>query len=422
MDNLESDEARVLPEKTRKKSSFSGNTLNLARPLRFLVNHQRSSKGNSNAAFVHQMDTMDESTFSISPPTYGNLEHIQSFKPLCKPDDKSLPKEVREFYEDQLELITSIEDILVPKSDEVIDHETAYEKRLAAVISKSLSVISSVVDSVVDLLTSLILIWTARKIKKRDAYKYPGGRTRLEPIAIVILSVIMCSASVQVIFESAGTLDQDIEYFTHQNNGSSTKTLPEINMSIVPIVAMVLTIVSKSILFVLCYRIKNPTMYALAEDSRNDVASNIVALACGLIASNALHGRIKKEAIVVDPAGGILISVYIIIAWILQANRQVRRLTGLTAEPSFLQRLTHVVYNYRPDIVTKIDFIQAVHHGTNFFVEVDIGLPASMPLAMAHDIGDKLQNQLEAIDDIERAFVHLDFEFSHKPTSEHKVV
>ena len=33
----------------------------------------------------------------------------------------------------------------------------------------------------------------------------------------------------------------------------------------------------------LCYRIKNPTMYALAEDNRNDVASNIVALVCGLI-------------------------------------------------------------------------------------------------------------------------------------------
>jgi hypothetical protein len=37
------------------------------------------------------------------------------------------------------------------------------------------------------------------------------------------------------------------------------------------------------VLFVLCYRIKNPTMSALAEDSRNDVASNIVALVCGLI-------------------------------------------------------------------------------------------------------------------------------------------
>ncbi len=81
-----------------------------------------------------------------------------------------------------------------------------------------------------------------------------------------------------------------------------------------------------------------------------------------------------------------------------------------------------MVYNYRPDVVTKIDMIQAVHFGTNFFTEVDIGLPASMPLAMAHDIGDKLQTQLESIDNIERAFVHLDFEFSHMPSSEHKVV
>ncbi|CAF3986233.1 unnamed protein product [Rotaria sp. Silwood2] len=415
MATSESDEIRVSPEKTGKRSSASSSASNSTRGIRFLTSHQRLSRGNSNVSFINEMETIDESTFSISPPNYGYLEHIQSFKPLCKPDDKSLSKKVRDFYDDQLELITSIEDILLPKSDEIL----VIIKIVGAVISKSLSVISSVVDSIVDLLTSVILIWTARKIKKRDAYKYPGGRTRLEPISIVILSVIMCSASIQVIYQSAETLSQDIEYFTHQHNASSTETLPEINMSTVPIIAMVLTIAT---LFVLCYRIKSPTMYALAEDNRNDVASNVVALIFGLIASNALHGKIKKEAIVVDPIGAIIISVYIIIAWILQANRQVRRLTGLTAEPSFLQRLTHVVYNYRPDVITKIDSIQATHHGTNFFVEVDIGLPGSMPLAMAHDIGEELQNQLESINDIERAFVHLDFEFSHIPASEHKIV
>ena len=99
-----------------------------------------------------------------------------------------------------------------------------------------------------------------------------------------------------------------------------------------------------------------------------------------------------------------------------------RHLTGLSAEPSFLQRLTHIVYNYRPDVVTKIDSIQAIHFGTNFFTEVDIGLPGSMPLAEAHDIGAQLQSQLEAMDDVERAFVHLDFEFSHMPASEHKAL
>jgi divalent metal cation (Fe/Co/Zn/Cd) transporter len=84
--------------------------------------------------------------------------------------------------------------------------------------------------------------------------------------------------------------------------------------------------------------------------------------------------------------------------------------------------LTHFVYNYRPDIVTKIDTVQVVHFGTNCFTEVDIGLPGSMPLSEAHDIGMELQQRLEAIDDVERAFVHLDFEFEHMPATEHKIV
>lgn len=101
---------------------------------------------------------------------------------------------------------------------------------------------------------------------------------------------------------------------------------------------------------------------------------------------------------------------------------QVRHLTGAAAKPLFLQRLTHVIYNYRPDVVTKIDSVQAVHHGTNFLLEVDIGLPGAMPLAEAHDIGAELQEQLETIDEVERVFVHLDFEFSHMPATEHKTV
>ena len=94
----------------------------------------------------------------------------------------------------------------------------------------------------------------------------------------------------------------------------------------------------------------------------------------------------------------------------------------MTGEPSFLQRITHVVFNYRPDVVTKIDSVRAVHYGTRYFAEVDIGLPGAMPLAVAHDIGAELQTKLEDIDEIERAYVHLDFEFSHLPASEHKDV
>jgi hypothetical protein len=106
------------------------------------------------------------------------------------------------------------------------------------------------------------------------------GRTRLEPVAIIILSVIMCAASVSVIFQSITTVVSNAQYFTETNK---TKTLSDIDMSAFPISIMVITSVTKSVLFFFCYRIKTPTLSALATDHRNDVASNIVALICGLI-------------------------------------------------------------------------------------------------------------------------------------------
>jgi divalent metal cation (Fe/Co/Zn/Cd) transporter len=101
---------------------------------------------------------------------------------------------------------------------------------------------------------------------------------------------------------------------------------------------------------------------------------------------------------------------------------QIRNLTGLTADPLFIQLITHEVYNFRPDVITKIDTVRAVHLGTKFIVEVHIVLMGSMALAMAHDIGEELQRLLEKRDDVEQAFVHLDFESNHLPAIEHKVI
>jgi len=43
-----------------------------------------------------------------------------------------------------------------------------------------------------------------------------------------------------------------------------------------------------------------------------------------------------------------------------------------------------------------------------------------MPLIMIHDIRMKLSDQFEIMNDIERAFAHLDFEFTHMLTFKHK--
>ena len=45
-----------------------------------------------------------------------------------------------------------------------------------------------------------------------------------------------------------------------------------------------------------------------------------------------------------------------------------------------------------------------------------------MNLCQAHDIGESLQLKIEHLTEVERAFVHLDYECEHSPFSEHKQV
>jgi divalent metal cation (Fe/Co/Zn/Cd) transporter len=100
---------------------------------------------------------------------------------------------------------------------------------------------------------------------------------------------------------------------------------------------------------------------------------------------------------------------------------QIKMLTGYTAKPQFLKKLTWICLNHSKEI-RYIDTVRAFHFGTNYIVEVDIILPENMTVKEAHNIGEPLQQKLENISNVERAFVHLDYEFEHDPNTEHKVV
>jgi divalent metal cation (Fe/Co/Zn/Cd) transporter len=67
--------------------------------------------------------------------------------------------------------------------------------------------------------------------------------------------------------------------------------------------------------------------------------------------------------------------------------------------------------------MVAIDTVRAFHLSFGFLVEIDIVLPEEMTLREAHDIGEALQWKIEALPEVERAFVHLDYEVDHKPST-----
>ena len=71
--------------------------------------------------------------------------------------------------------------------------------------------------------------------------------------------------------------------------------------------------------------------------------------------------------------------------------------------------------------VLAVDTVRAYAVSERYFVELDLHLPKRMRLKEAHDIGEALQLKLEQVPEVERAFVHLDYETEHKAADEHYV-
>ena len=88
-------------------------------------------------------------------------------------------------------------------------------------------------------------------------------------------------------------------------------------------------------------------------------------------------------------------------------------LTGFTASSEFINMLTWVILNH-DDRIIYIDDVKAFHFGSKYFVEVDIVLPETMAIRESHDIGETLQIKLERLDQIERVFVHVDYECGYR--------
>jgi len=119
--------------------------------------------------------------------------------------------------------------------------------------------------------------------------------------------------------------------------------------------------------------------------------------------------------------GGIAISLLIINNWVRHTLEHVQNLLGRVADSKTLSLVTFLACNHHPKI-HKVDTVRAYHVGNNVFVECDIVLSSDMRLIEAHDIGESLQNRIELLDCVDRAFVHLDTECEHSPYIEHKII
>eukprot|EP00743_Colponemidia_sp_Colp-15_P001214 GILK01001334.1.p1 GENE.GILK01001334.1~~GILK01001334.1.p1 ORF type:complete len:383 (-),score=64.49 GILK01001334.1:103-1251(-) len=268
----------------------------------------------------------------------------------------------------------------------------------AAVSSSSDSIIATAVDSFMDVLTGLVLVLASHSRHKKDYWKYPAGKARMEPVSIVVFATLMGAVAVELIVTNVTSLI------------SGTYTAPDV--SILTIALIVTVIATKFCMMLYCASIpRSASAATLTQDHRNDLSINGFGIGMALLGTKVLPW--------LDPMGGIIIALLILRSWIETAAENFQLLVGKKASNDLLKRLTLLALAHHPQLA-KVDTVRAFHMGQNLYAEVDIMLHPDTPLQIAHDVGESLQKKIELIPDVERAFVHIDFETAHKPDSEHK--
>ncbi|KAI9706294.1 MAG: hypothetical protein M1820_004869 [Bogoriella megaspora] len=270
----------------------------------------------------------------------------------------------------------------------------------AAISTGSLSLFATAADAFMDLVSSFVMWITSRTAKRESIYKYPVGRTRLETVGIIMFCSLMTTVAVELIIESGRSL------------GEGAKV--DEPLQIVPLTLVGVAIFSKLVLFIYCFSLRRyPAARIFSIDHRNDLAVNIFGLVMSIVGDRFVWW--------LDPFGSICIALLILVSWVSTAFEHVWLLVGKTAPKEFVNKVVYLAVTHDNRIL-KVDTVRAYHAGQRFYVELDIILDATAPLRITHDVSQTLQRKLEGLADVERAFVHVDYEDEHDVKEEHKPV
>lgn len=265
-----------------------------------------------------------------------------------------------------------------------------------AITSNSLSLFTTMADAIFDPMSNVTLILSNRAVRRVDPNRFPSGKARLETVGNIVFCFLMTSVSMILIAFSAK------ELVTREGEDGTNKFhLPSV-------IAVCCAFMTKLVLFFYTWILKDKysQIDILWQDHRNDLLIN----GFGILTS--VGGA--KLAWWIDPMGAIIISLIVSFNWLRTAFTEFLLLVGVVASVEMQQLITYVCCTHSP-LIKQIDTVRVYHSGPRLIAEVDVVMDPEETLRETHDVAEDLQIKLESLPDIERAYVHVDFETTHKP-------
>lgn len=262
----------------------------------------------------------------------------------------------------------------------------ALAKAVVAWLSGSSAVLAEAANSFSDALYSLFMglgLWLSRRPADES---HPQGHGRFEPLVGMSIAAAMGFTGFEVVQRAVNRL-----------SGQGVSIDPGW-----PTVVLVGSAALKLLMFALAHRLGrqtgSPAIRATARDNLSDICTSVAAL-LGVWASRYLHPLF-------DPGAGIFVSLWVFRAAFEVLWENLSYLTGRGADPELITAI--VAKAMAVPGVRDVHQVVADYVGPKIRVDMHIDVNGDLSLAEAHEISDRVEECVERLKGVERAFVHLE--------------
>lgn len=259
-------------------------------------------------------------------------------------------------------------------------------KIVAGLMSNSIAIISDALNSLTDIIASFVVLVCVKLSRKRADRTHPFGHHRVEPIAGLVVAILIAIVGFEVIRAAVGRLIAGEEVF----------------FSLIPVAVLLFTMCLKTYMAVYLRKtykkINSPAIQASFVDCRNDVFISGAAL-LGIV---GYHFGFKF----LDPLVGTIIGVWIIFSGYEVGKSNIDFLIGKSPNKKTIEQIKKTALKVKG--VKGLNDVRAHYVGNYVHVEVHIEVNKKFSMTKAHTIGKKVQDKLEGLPSINKAFIHID--------------
>ncbi|NJE46071.1 cation transporter [Thermococcus sp. GR7] len=262
----------------------------------------------------------------------------------------------------------------------------AFIKLIAGFLYSSIALISDGVHSLSDVVTSVIGYLGIKISSKPPDRSHPFGHSRFEPLVAFLIGEALIIVAYEIGRDAVGRMLRG----------------EVIEVNSVMLAVTILSILVKEAMFRYSVhvgrKLNSQIIIADAYHHRSDALSSVAVL-FGL-------GTQKLGFQYGDTLAGFIVALFLVKVSFDIILENVGYLTGQAPPFEVCEEIKRRALSV-PNVLGVHD-LRAHYVGSKLHVELHIEVPPELTLKEAHDISEEVRERIEEIEDVDRAFVHVD--------------